>query len=240
MSDVYVPTLFAAIFAGLLSFFSPCVLPLIPSYILYIAGITLKDVEAGEDAGKIGKLTVVNSLFFILGFFFVFVSLGVAISFVGQLLFDFREIIRVAGGLIVISMGLFIMGVFKIPYLDIERRIHVKSKPAGYVGSFLLGVTFSIAWTPCVGPILGSILLLAGTSSTVLQGFFLLLFYSLGFALPFFLASLSVNSAIGYFKKISRYFGVIKIVSGVFLIFIGILILLDSLQTISAFLLRVL
>jgi len=230
------PSIYIAFTAGVLSFFSPCVFPLIPSYIIYITGITLKDFSESGDRGRVRKETVVNSLLFIFGFSLVFVSLGAAASLIGQLLFQYRDVIRIVGGVIIIIFGLYITGAFRLSFLDLERRFHLKVKPAGYFGSFLVGITFAAAWIPCIGPILGSILILAGTTRTLHSGISLLIFYSLGLGLPFFITSLVLNSALVYFKRIEKYMGLIAKISGIFLALIGILLLTNHFQSIITYL----
>ncbi len=225
-----------AFIAGILSFISPCVLPLIPSYISYITGITLKDFSKNEDRAKIRKITIINSLLFILGFSLVFIAMGAAASLLGQFIFQYKNMIRIVGGIIIILLGLYIMGVFKLRFLDVERRFNIKTKPAGYLGSLLVGFAFAAAWIPCVGPILGSILLLAGTTETLGAGMVLLTSYSLGLGIPFFITSLAVNSALVYFRKIEKYMRLVTTISGVFLVLVGILILTNYFQSITTYL----
>jgi len=214
--------------AGFLSFFSPCVLPMVPSFILYIAGYTFRDVQARDDLTEIRRKSVVSSLFFILGFSIVFIALGLAASLLGQVLFRYRDAIRVVGGIIIMLLGLYLMRVLKFPFLDLEKRLNLRSKPVGYSGAFIMGVTFSAAWTPCAGPILGSILVLATASGTFYKGLALLVFYSAGLALPFFLASLSVNLALAFIRKIERIIRVVTFVSGLFIFIIGLLMAAGS------------
>ena len=135
-----------------------------------------------------------------------------------------------------IVFGLYIMGVLKVPFLDLERRMNLKAKPAGYLGSFLIGITFAVAWVPCVGPILGAILVLASASETLASGVILLAFYSLGLAIPFLITSLLLNFVLGYLKRVEKYMGAIKIVSGLLLVLIGLLLLLNYFQTLVTFL----
>lgn len=213
-----------AFFGGLLSFISPCVFPLVPAYLAYMAGISLEDA----DQGKIRKLTFVHSCFFILGFSIIFVILGASASLLGKLLFIYKDLIRQVGGIVIMIFGLYIMGILKIPFLDAEKRIQLRSKPAGFAGSVLVGVAFAAGWTPCVGPILGSILLLAGTSTTVWQGIVLLIMYSLGLGIPFILISLTLNTFLAYFDKIRKCLGVINFISGAFLIALGILLIVNG------------
>ncbi|MCX5751317.1 MAG: cytochrome c biogenesis protein CcdA [Candidatus Saganbacteria bacterium] len=222
-------SLFLAFGAGVLTFFSPCVLPLIPSYILYAAGITFKDFSERSNAIQVRKQTIIHSLFFVLGFSLIFVSLGAAVTLIGQFVFGFREIIRILGGIVLILLGLYIMDILKLPFLNVEAKMRLDNKPAGYLGSFLVGITFAAAWVPCVGPILGSILVMASVEKTVLAGIILLAAYSLGLGLPFLLTALFLNSALVYFKGLSKYMHAIKVISGIFVVIIGILALRGSL-----------
>jgi cytochrome c-type biogenesis protein len=226
---VNILSLFLAFGAGVLTFFSPCVLPLIPSYILYAAGITFKDFSAGENAAEVHRQTVIHSLFFILGFSLIFVSLGAAFTLLGQLIFGFREAVRIIGGLVLILLGVYIMGLLRLPFLDLEAKLHLQNKPAGYLGSFLVGITFAAAWSPCAGPVLGSILVMASVEKTLLAGILLLISYSLGLGVPFLVAALFLNSALVYFKSITKYMGAIKVASGLFVAIIGLLILRGNL-----------
>lgn len=220
--------LFIAFVAGLLSFFTPCVFPLIPSYILYIGGVSLKDLKIS------GKRTpiMVNSIIFILGFSAVFICLGAAASLLGKVIFQNRDLIRIAGGSIIILLGLYLMGAYRLPLFYFEKRISIKSRPLGYIGSFILGITFAAGWTPCATPILGSILLLAGAEKTLMVGVMLLISYSLGLALPFFFTALAIDRAFAYFKNISRYLDAISIISGTLLVVIGVLLLLGRFELI--------
>ncbi len=216
-----------AFLGGVLSFLSPCILPLIPSYVSYITGISFEDMRTGDRA-LIKKLTLFNSLSFIFGFSTVFVLLGVSSSFVGGLLSYYYDYIRIIGGIIIIILGLYVMGIFKVGFLSRERKIHLHSRPAGYSGSFLVGITFGAGWTPCIGPILGSILILAGTSGSAMYGFKLLLVYSMGLAIPFLATSLAINTFLSRFRSIQRYMRIILILSGLLLIAFGIILLTDS------------
>ncbi len=219
------PTFFVAFAAGLLSFFAPCTLPLIPSYLLYITGITSKDLSGGADRGRLMASVVVNSMIFVAGFSLVFVCLGALSTIIGQILFAFKDLIRIAGGILIIILGFYMTGLFKIGALDLERRFAFKRSPSGYLGSFLFGITFAAAWTPCAGPILGSILLLAGGEKTLSSGIFLLVFYSLGLGVPFIAASIFINSAVVYIKMLQRYTRAISIASGIFVAAVGLLLL---------------
>ena len=216
-----------AFLGGLLSFLSPCVLPLIPSYVSFITGISLEDFKTG-DKTRIRKLTLINSFSFVVGFSTVFILLGVSSSFVGRLFAVYYDHIRIIGGIIIIVFGLYVMGIFKLNFLASEKRVHLQSKPRGHFGSFIVGLTFGAGWTPCIGPILGSILLIASTTGSAMQGFKLLLVYSLGLAIPFMATSLAINSFLSNFKVIQRYMKLIMILSGLLLIGFGIILLTDK------------
>lgn len=223
-----------AFIGGFLSFLSPCVLPLIPSYVSFITGISFEDFKRGNEA-LIRKLTTINSLSFIVGFSTVFILLGVSSSFIGYIFAAYYDVIRVVGGIIIIFFGLYVMGIFKIGFLSVERRVHLQSKPRGYVGSFVVGLTFAAGWTPCIGPILGSILFVASTTGSTLYGFKLLFVYSLGLAIPFFVTSLAINTFLSHFSTIQKYMRLIMVLSGLLLIAFGILLLADSVTLLMEF-----
>ena len=225
-----------AFFAGLLSFLSPCVLPLVPSYISFITGVSFEDLKSKDDRKRIRYLTITNSLAFIAGFSLIFVALGASSSVVGRFLFEYQDWIRIIGGIMVIFFGLFVSGVLKLDFLTRERKFHLTGKPAGYIGTFFVGMTFAAAWTPCIGPILGTILVYASSKGSAVYGFKLLSVYSLGLALPFFLSSLMFNSFLSYSVKIRRYMRVIMIVSGLLLIVFGLLLLTNNVRQLTSFL----
>lgn len=216
-----------AFFGGVLSFLSPCVLPLIPSYVSYITGISFEDFKSGDKA-FIRKLTLVNSSAFVLGFSIVFILLGISSSYIGSFFSFYYDQIRIIGGIIIIFFGLYVMGILKLNFLSSDKRIHLKSKPRGVLGSLIVGLTFGAGWTPCIGPILGSILLIAGTSGSAMYGFKLLLVYSVGLAIPFITTSLLINSFLSHFSAIQKYMKLIMILSGLLLISFGIILLTDS------------
>jgi cytochrome c-type biogenesis protein len=218
-------SLFIAFTAGLFTFISPCVLPLIPSYLSFITGISLEQFNSAEDSKKLRRVTIFHSLMFILGFSIVFILLGASATFLGGFLQQYQGLIAKIGGALIILFGLHISGLLKIKFLQKEKRMHLRDKPLGYFGSALIGLTFAAGWTPCIGPILGTILVFAGTTANLYRGIFLLVSYSLGLAIPFFLTSLAVNSALPYFKKLTAHLRIISIISGIFLIAIGILLI---------------
>lgn len=225
-----------AFLAGLLSFLSPCVLPLVPSYISYITGISFEDLTSARDKKRIRLLTLSNSLLFISGFSLVFVSLGASSSFIGKILYKYQDWIRIIGGIIVIIFGLFISGIIKSDLLFREKRLLLRNKPAGYIGSFVIGMTFAAAWTPCIGPILGTILLYAASEGSTQYGLKLLFFYSLGLALPFLLSSFAINTFLSYSKIFYRFMRIIMFLSGLLLIIFGIMLLSNKIREISRFL----
>ena len=216
-----------AFLGGLLSFLSPCVLPLIPSYVSFITGISFEDFKTGDKA-RIRKLTIVNSLAFVTGFSTVFVLLGVSSSYVGRFFAVYYDHIRIVGGIIIIVMGLYVMGVIKLNFLSAERRVHLHSKPRGHFGSYIVGLAFGAGWTPCIGPILGTILLVASTTGSAMEGFKLLVVYSAGLAIPFVATALSINSFLSHFSAIQKYMKLIMIISGLLLIGFGIILLMDK------------
>jgi cytochrome c-type biogenesis protein len=222
--------------AGLLSFASPCVLPLVPSYITYITGVSFKDLSEGGSKGKMRWLTISHSLLFIMGFSLIFVLMGASATYLGQVLIQYQSWIMKVGGVLIIILGIHFTGWITIPFLQMERRFELKQKPLGYLGSFLVGVVFAAGWTPCVGPILSTILLYASTAKSFTTGIVLLAAYSMGLGLPFFVASLAFNTFLSAFDKIKRYMRVIMFVSGVFLIVIGILLLTDLFTTLNNYL----
>jgi len=222
-----------AFIAGLLTYLSPCLLPLIPAFIAYITGISFSDIKDEEKKRELRKKTVIHSLLFIAGFSIIFVLLGLTATLVGRALFQYQKFIRIAGGILIMLFGLQLLGILRFDFLIKERKLNIAAKGASYVGSFLIGVTFAAAWTPCAGPILGSILVLVGTKANVLMGAKLLTVYSLGIAIPFFITALLVNSFLGFFHKFQRVIGIINIIGGVFLIIVGILVATNYLSLIS-------
>jgi cytochrome c-type biogenesis protein len=232
MKDISIPMAFLA---GLLSFLSPCVLPLLPSYVSFITGVSFEQLTSDRDRKRIRFLTVTNSLAFIAGFSAVFISLGASSSFFGQLFYRYQEWMRIGGGILVIIFGLFISGLAKFDFLLREKRFHLHGKPAGYLGSVIVGMTFAAAWSPCIGPILGTILLYAASEGSTSYGLKLLSVYSLGLALPFFVSSLALNTFLSYSKILYRFMRIIMFVSGLLLVLFGIMLLSNKVLEISRF-----
>lgn len=218
-------TLYLAFVAGMLSFMSPCVLPLIPSYISFLSGISFGELTADNNPHKIKKIIIFNALMFMLGFTVVFIAMGTTMTLLGQYFAAHQGIFRKVGAVIIIFFGLHMIGIVNFKVLQRDKRFHFfRDKPLGFVGSFFVGVGFAAGWTPCIGPILASILFVAGTSETIGLGILLLVVYSLGLAVPFFLTSLGINTFLKYFDRFKKHMRVVSIVSGVFLIFMGLLI----------------
>ena len=204
---------------GLGSFLSPCILPLVPAYLTFISGLNFDELATSQ---RPRKLVVLNAVMFVIGFSAVFVSLGAAATKLGSLLSEHQVWIRRIGGGIIILFGLYVSGVLKLGFFQREKKFHLGSKPTGYVGSVLVGATFGLAWTPCVGPVLGSILLYASTVESVRLGVWLLVAYSAGLAIPFIVSALLVNVLVGRLRRITRFAHAASIVCGVLLIIIGI------------------
>jgi cytochrome c-type biogenesis protein len=212
-----------ALSAGLFSFLSPCVLPLFPSYISFITGMSVADLSA-DLGGAARRRVLLHALAFIVGFGVVFVSLGASFSVLGQLLLDYRVWIRRIGGLLIVVFGLSIVGVLRIGFLGRTQQLQFRQKPAGYVGSFLVGVTFGIGWTPCVGPILGAILTLASTAENVGRGIGLLVAYSAGLGVPFLLSALALGPFLRVFKRYRPFIPAVERAAGVLLVIVGVLV----------------
>lgn len=225
-------TFFVAFVAGLLTFLSPCILPLIPSFIAYITGVSFKDLKADHMKSEVRMKTITHTLLFIAGFTVVFILLGLTATAIGRALYNFQGVIRIAGGVLIIIFGLYLLGVIKLDALTKDHHIKVKNGST-YVGSFLVGITFAAAWTPCAGPILGSILVLAGTESSMARGAALLTVYSIGVGIPFIVTAITINHFLAAFNKFTRFVGYINRIGGVFLVIVGILVATNYLQVIG-------
>ena len=207
-----------AFVAGLLSFLSPCVLPLVPSYVGFITGMTLPEVSGRRRAA------LLHALLFVAGFSLVFVLLGASATALGRALNYYQVWLQRVGGVLIIIFGFLCLGVFKVGVLNQERRVQLDRKPVGYLGSALVGVAFGAGWTPCIGPVLGAILGLAATTSDVTRGMQLLAVYSAGLALPFLIAAVAVESFLDWFQRFRRYLPWVMRLSGVILIVVGVLL----------------
>lgn len=221
----------AAFLAGLLSFLSPCILPLIPAYFTFITGFSLEEL-VGESSGRIRARVVVSTLFFVSGFSLVFILLGASASFLGGLIQKYSDIIRILGGLAIIALGIHLTGLFRFRFLEVEKRIQM-NRPLHVFGTFLIGMAFGAGWTPCIGPLLGSVLILAGNQETVSQGMALLCVYALGLAIPFIFLSFFVNYLIVFIRKIVRLMKYLNYAAGILLIILGIFLIANKLMWVA-------
>jgi cytochrome c-type biogenesis protein len=213
----------AAFAAGLLSFLSPCVLPLVPSYLSFVTGLGMEELESGD--AELRRTTLIHSLLFVAGFSSIFLALGASASLLGQVLREYQLWIARIGGVIVLLFGLHLLGLTPVRWLQRERRMHLERKPVGYIGSFLVGVTFGAGWTPCIGPILGGILTFAATRQTLGEGVQLLAFYSAGLAVPFILSAVGFTWFLATFKRLRRHIVWVERASGALLVIVGLLLL---------------
>ena len=226
--------LVAAFMAGIFSFLSPCVLPLVPSYLALVTGMSLEDLQEGVNR----KATFIHSLLFVLGFSAIFIILGASASFLGQFFKQYELWIAGIGGVIIIIFGLHLSGVFKLAPLMREKRIHVSDTPAGYLGTIGVGMAFAAGWTPCLGPVLGAILTYGMSTDTMWAGVGLLTAYSAGLAIPFLVASLALDAFLQGFKRFRRWIPVVEKASGLMLIGLGVLLLTGQLTALTAMLAR--
>jgi cytochrome c-type biogenesis protein len=203
------------------------VLPLFPSYISFITGMSVDQLQATGMAGPGRGRLLGHCLAFILGFSMVFIAMGASFSALGQVLVDYRDVIRRAGGALIVLLGLYLAGVLRLAWLGRTRQVPLRSKPAGFVGSWLVGITFAVGWTPCVGPILGSILSLAGTAETVSTGVALLGAYSAGLAVPFLVSSLALGAFLAPFRRFRPWIPIVERTAGALLVIVGVLVLTD-------------
>jgi len=209
--------------AGLFSFLSPCVLPLFPSYVSFITGMSVSDLTA-DLTGAARRRVLLHAVAFVLGFSLVFVGLGASFSAAGQFLLDYSDLIRRVGGALIVVFGLYIAGVLRVGMFGRTAQLQIREKPAGYLGSLAVGITFAIGWTPCVGPILGAILSLAGTAETVQRGIGLLVAYSAGLGVPFLLSAIALGSFLRFFKRYRPFIPVMERAAGVLLVVVGVLV----------------
>lgn len=231
-------SIFVAFSAGLISFLAPCILPLIPSYMAFITGVSIEELSSQESLRQVRKKVVFNSLAFILGFSVIFIALGASATFIGKFLAENIRWLEIVGGVIVIILGLYFIGILRLGFLDREKSIRLKKKPLGYFGTGLVGMAFGAGWTPCVGPILGGVLTMAATTQNLFKGILLLVFYSLGLGIPFFISGIILHRFFEYFKVIRKYFKAIKIAGGVLLIAIGVMLILGYFSAVAGLLAR--
>jgi cytochrome c-type biogenesis protein len=235
VSDLVTVSLGLAFLAGLVSFLSPCVFPIVPSYVGFVTGLTLDELrEGGRAAAR--RQAAVHSALFVLGFSLLFVALGASATVLGGTLRRSLPLLQQLGGVVVVLFGLYLLGLLRVPALMRERRVHLASRPAGRVGSVLAGVAFGAGWTPCVGPVLASVLLYAGFEETMLRGMLLLGAYALGLGIPFFVAAVSLNWFLAGAPRVRRWIVPLERVSGAMLVLVGVLLFTGEFARITAFL----
>ena len=230
--------LLAAAFAGLLSFVSPCVLPLVPGYLSFISGVNMAAYRGQEAPPGLGRRVALLSLSFVLGFSVVFIALGAAASVVGATLQAYKRELARVGGVVVILLGLHTAGLLPLRWLLVEKRAEVRTAPRGLAGAFVVGLAFAFGWTPCIGPILGTILLYAAQQETVGRGVALLAAYSAGLGVPFVVAGLAVNAFFAAFTRLRPHLRAFEVLSGVLLVVVGVLLLTDRLSLVARTLTR--
>jgi len=215
----------AAFLAGLLSFFSPCILPLIPAYFTFITGFSLEELT-GKSNTAIRNRVVLSTIFYVLGFSSIFILMGASASFLGGVIDTYKDFVRIIGGVLIIILGVHLTGIIRIPVLDYEKKIHFNKKPFHFLGTFVIGMAFGAGWSPCIGPLLGSILIIAGSQETVWQGIVLLSIYSAGLAIPFIIMSIFINLFLGFVNKASRLMKFLNPTAGILLILVGLLLVM--------------
>ena len=232
MPDV---SLIAAFGGGILSFISPCVLPLVPGYISFVSGVSFDDMRAADAASRAAtrRQMLITSLAFVLGFSIVFVALGASATEIGHLLRHQKTIFERIAGTLIIIFGLHLTGILRIKWLDKDTRVQTSGRPASPIGAFLVGLAFALGWTPCIGPILGGILAIAGSKNSVGEGILLLAVYSAGLGIPFLATSLAIDRFFVASARIRRYYKTIEVVSGVLLIVLGVLIFTNRFTILS-------
>lgn len=228
------PLPLAAFLAGILSFLSPCVLPLVPGYVSLISGASVEELQTSER--RLFGTVMLHSITFVLGFSVVFIALGAVATGVGQVVNEYHSLLSKVAGVVVIIFGLHLTGILKIKALYADKRMHDVKGGSSALGSFAVGFAFAFGWTPCIGPILATILVLASAQGTVLKGVVLLAVYSLGLAVPFLLTSLGVDRFLSFYGRFRKHLHTVEVLSGILLIAIGILIFLNNLKLLSGYL----
>ncbi len=231
-------TLGAAFLAGILSFVSPCVLPLVPPYLCFLAGVSLDELTDRDNVKAARSRVVIASAAFVAGFILVFVALGASASVVGQLVARNLDLFAYAAGALIIVMGLHFLGVFRIGLINREARVHIERKPAGPAGAFLVGIAFAFGWTPCIGPVLAAILFVAGSEESVIQGATLLAAYGLGIGVPFMLAALFSGPFLQFMTRFRQHMGKVEKVMGGALVATGVLFLTGHMTAMAFWLLE--
>jgi cytochrome c-type biogenesis protein len=228
------PLPLAAFLAGILSFLSPCVLPLVPGYVSLISGASVEELQTSER--RVFSTVMLHSVTFVLGFSVVFIALGAVATGVGQVVNEYHSLLSKIAGVVVIIFGLHLTGILKIKALYADKRMHDVKGGSSAIGSFAVGFAFAFGWTPCIGPILATILVLASAQGTVMKGIVLLAVYSLGLAVPFLLTSLGVDRFLSFYSRFRKHLHTVEVLSGILLIAIGVLIFLNNLKLLSGYL----
>ncbi len=233
-------SLVTAFLAGIISFISPCVLPIVPGYISFVSGVSLQDLESNRDMDeekrrRLLRQVGLNSVFFVLGFSVVFVVMGASATYIGNWFAANRTVLAPVAGAVIILFGLHTMGLTPIKWLNYEKRFQTQKKPMGFAGSFVIGLAFAFGWSPCIGPILAGVLALAATQDTVAQGVGLLVAYSLGLGVPFIATGLATNRFLDLFGRVKKHMRYVEITAGVLLVVVGVLVATDKLQALSRY-----
>lgn len=237
MENVSILTSFLA---GIISFISPCVLPIVPGYISFISGSSLQELKDQAELGaekrrELFRRVTSNSVAFVIGFSVVFVVMGASATYIGQLFAANRVLLGRIAGVVIIVFGLHTMGLLPIKWLNYEKRFQTNTKKLGLLGSFLIGLAFAFGWSPCIGPILAGVLVLAAQQETVSQGVVMLVAYSLGLGVPFILTGMAINRFLNVMSKLKRHMRLIEVVAGGLLVAVGVLVATDSLQVLSRY-----
>lgn len=228
-------TYFLAFFYGFLSFLSPCIFPLIPSYISFMTGTSIDQLSSSGNRLKNLLTMIFSSLLFILGFSLVFISLGASASIIGTAFFGAKRIIEIIGGLLLIVLGIHMSRLVNIPFLNFEKKIHIRKKPFGFLGSFVLGLVFAAGWTPCLGPLAAAVITFASQTKSVSHAVLLMLIFSLGIGLPFMIVSVGLQSFLQFSSFLKKYLGKIQVASGVLILLTGILFISGKFELLTAF-----
>ena len=232
MSDSASLGLFVAFAAGVLSFLSPCVLPLVPSYLGFVTGMSIEEMSSKR------RVAMIHATLFVTGFSVVFIVVGLSATALGRALnFNSMWLARI-GGILIILFGIYLLGVVRIPFLEREQRLHLENKPLGYLGSVLVGMAFAAGWTPCIGPVLGGILTLASTEQDLSRGALLLAVYSAGLAVPFLVTAWAVESFFEWFQSFRRFLPMVQKASGALLIMVGLLLVSGQFTRLAAWLVQ--
>jgi cytochrome c-type biogenesis protein len=228
-------SLFGAFLAGIVSFASPCVLPIVPGYLSFISGVNVAQLRGSETPRDLARRVAITSAAFVAGFSTVFITLGAAATYVGYLLQQYKRTLGVVGGVVIIFLGLHTAGILPIKWLLYEKKAEVKTKPLGLLGAYVVGLAFAFGWTPCIGPILGAILLYASQQQTVGEGVLLLTAYSAGLGIPFIVSGLAINGFFAAFSRLRHHMKAIEYVAGGLLVGVGLLLVTGRLTTLAMY-----